>query len=193
MLTSGKPVKHGAGTAASLSPQQAREVLRDMARTAEQAVMGVTMASMDELTLLSNRHGFTTLAQLGLDVCQRLEIPATLLFFDLDNFKHINYLYGRAEGDDALKTFADVLRIAFRESDVIGRLGDDEFVALLTGSSAVELNAIKARLEEILDERNATMRRGYDIRFSIGQVEYDLAVHHSVDELLSGADRALHL
>lgn len=191
MLIPGKLVKHGAGADPSLSPQQAREVLRDRARQAEQEVIGVTMASMDELTLLSNRHGFTSLAQLGLETCQRLEIPATLLFFDLDNFKHINYLYGRAEGDDALKTFADVLRIAFRESDVIGRLGDDEFVALLTGSSAVELSAIKARLEEILDERNATMRRGYDIRFSIGQVEYD-PLHHSIDELLIEAERALH-
>lgn len=192
MLIPGKPVKNGASADPSLSPQQAREVLRDRARQAEQEVMGVTMASMDELTLLSNRHGFTSLAQLGLETCQRLEKPATLLFFDLDNFKHINYLYGRAEGDDALKTFADVLRIAFRESDVIGRLGDDEFVALLTGSSAVELSAIKARLEEILDERNATMRRGYDIRFSIGQVEYDIALHHSIDEMLIEAERALH-
>jgi len=192
MLIPGKPVKHGASTDPSLSPQQAREILRDMARTAEQAVMGVTMASMDELTLLSNRHGFTTLAQLGLDVCQRLEIPATLLYFDLDYFKQINYLYGRAEGDDALKTFADVLRIAFRESDVVGRLGDDEFVVLLTGSSAVDLNAIKVRLEEILDERNATMRRGYDIRFSIGQVEYDAALHPSVEELLNEVELLLH-
>lgn len=192
MLIPGKPVKNGASADLSLSPQQAREVLRDRARQAEQEVMGVTMASMDELTLLSNRHGFTSLAQLGLETCQRLEKPATLLFFDLDNFKHINYLYGRAEGDDALKTFADVLRIAFRESDVIGRLGDDEFVALLTGSSAVELSAIKARLEEILDERNATMRRGYDIRFSIGQVEYDIALHHSIDEMLIEAEKALH-
>ena len=191
MLIPGKPVKNGASADPSLSPQQAREVLRDRARQAEQEVIGVTMASMDELTLLSNRHGFTSLAQLGLETCQRLEIPATLLFFDLDNFKHINYLYGRAEGDNALKTFADVLRIAFRESDVIGRLGDDEFVALLTGSSAVDIAAIKARLEEILDERNATMRRGYDIRFCIGQVEFD-PLHHSIDELLIEAERALH-
>jgi diguanylate cyclase (GGDEF)-like protein len=171
-----------------LSPQQERQLLRDLARKAEQDVIGVQMASMDELTLLSNRHGFMTLAQLGLDACQRLEKPATLLFFDLDNFKHINYLYGRAEVDNALKTFADVLRIAFRENDVVGRLGDDEFVALLTGSSAVDVGAIKSRLEEILDERNATMRRGYDIRFSIGQIEYDPVRHGSIEGLLAEAD-----
>lgn len=191
MLTSGRPLKHGASAAPSLSPQQIRATLRHLARTAEQQVMGVTMANMDALTLLSNRHGFTALAQLGLEACQRMEIPATLLFFDLDHFKHINYLYGRAEGDDALKSFADVLRIAFRESDVVGRLGDDEFVVLLTGSSAVELSAIKARLEEILDERNATMRRGYDIRFNIGQIEYDPALHDTVEAMLVEGEKGL--
>jgi diguanylate cyclase len=191
MLTSGRPLKHGASAAPSLSPQQIRATLRHLARMAEQQVMGVTMANMDALTLLSNRHGFTALAQLGLDACQRMEIPATLLFFDLDHFKHINYLYGRAEGDDALKTFADVLRIAFRESDVVGRLGDDEFVVLLTGSSAVELSAIKARLEEILDERNATMRRGYDIRFNIGQIEYNPALHDTVEAMLVEGEKGL--
>ncbi|MVV50457.1 GGDEF domain-containing protein [Pseudomonas sp. PB120] len=191
MLIPGKSLKTGARNEPLLSPTQERELLRDLARKAEQEVIGVQMASMDELTLLPNRHGFTALAQLGLDACQRLRTPATLLFFDLDNFKHINYLYGRAEGDDALKTFADVLRIAFRENDVIGRLGDDEFVALLTGSSAVELTAIKARLEEILDERNATMHRGYDIRFSIGQIEFDPVRYASVEELLADAELAL--
>lgn len=76
--------------------------------------------------------------------------PVTLLFFDLNDFKQINDLYGHAEGDHALKTFADVLRIAFRESDVVGRLGGDEFVALLTGTSHVETAAIMARLEKFL-------------------------------------------
>ncbi|MGE8190364.1 GGDEF domain-containing protein [Pseudomonas sp. NPDC086278] len=188
MLNPGKQARHGARAAQLLSPQQERELLRDQARKAEQEVMGVQMASMDALTLLSNRHGVLTLAQLGLDACQRLGTPATLLFFDLDNFKRINYLYGRAEGDAALKTFADVLRIAFRENDVVGRLGDDEFVVLLTGSGAVERSAIKARLEEILDERKATMRRAHEIRFSIGQIEYDPALHGSIAGLLARAD-----
>ena len=192
MLIPGKQVKHSACADPLRTPLQERELLRDLARKAEQELMGLQMSSMDELTLLSNRHGFTALAQLGLDACQQLGRPATLLFFDLDDFKHINYLYGRAEGDDALKTFADVLRIAFRENDVIGRLGDDEFVALLTGSGWVDITPIKARLEEMLDERNATVRRGYDIRFSIGQIEFDAALHHGVEELLAEAERALH-
>jgi len=170
------------------TPLQERELLRDLARQAEQEVIGVQMASMDELTLLPNRHGFTVLAQQGLDACQQLDKPTTLLLFKLDDLKHINYLYGRAEGDRALKTFADVLRIAFRESDVIGRLGSDKFVALLLGSSVVDIAAIRARLEEILAERNATVHRRSDLHFSLGQIEYDPQLHQRVDELLSVVD-----
>ena len=193
MLIPGKPGKPGRYATLLLTPQQERERLRDLARQAEQELMGVQMASMDELTLLSNRHGFIALAQLGLDACEQLEIPATLLYFTLDEFKHINYLYGRVEGDDVLKTFADVLRIGFRENDVVGRLGGDRFVVLLTGSSTVEIEAIKTRLKEILDERNATARRSYDIRFSVGQVEYDSALHGSVEQLLAEAERLIGL
>lgn len=192
MLIPGKPVKRGACTDPLRSPLQERELLRDQARKAEQELMGVQMASMDEMTLLPNRYGFTALAQQGIDACLQLGLPATLLFFDLDNFKRINYLYGRAEGDHALKTFADVLRIAFRESDVIGRLGNDEFVALLTGASVVELSAIKARLEEILAERNATANRSFAIHFSIGQVEFDPRLNPTAQDVLALADKAMH-
>lgn len=169
-----------------------RALLRDLAGMAEQELMAVQMASMDELTLLSNRRGFKMLAQHALDACARLEKPATLLFFDLNDFKQINDLYGHAEGDSALKNFADVLRIAFRESDVVGRLGGDEFVALLTGSSHVETTRIMARLKEILEERNATLHRGYAIRFSVGQIEYNPQRHDTVDKLLADADGAMY-
>ena len=191
MLISGKTGKSGQSTNQLLTPQQERERLRDLARQAERELAGVQMASMDELTLLSNRHGFTALARLGLDACRELETPATLLYFTLDEFKRNCYLYGRAKGDDALKTFADVLRIGFRENDVVGRLEGDRFAALLTGSSVVEIAAIKARLDEILDERNATAHRSYDIRFRVVQVEYDPEVHDSIEDLLAEAERVM--
>ncbi|PBJ18134.1 putative diguanylate cyclase AdrA [Pseudomonas sp. ACN8] len=192
MLISGKTGKSGRSANPLLTPQQERERLRELALQAERELAGVQMASMDELTLLSNRHGFTELARLGLDACRELGTSATLLYFTLDEFKLICYLYGRAKGDDALRTFADVLRIGFRENDVIGRLEGDRFVALLTGSSAVEIAAIKVRLNEMLDERNATAHRSYDIRFSVTQVEYDPVVHDSVEELLEEAERVMN-
>jgi diguanylate cyclase (GGDEF)-like protein len=190
MLAPIKPVNENACVPGQLDDEE-RELLRDFARLAEQELAAVQVASMDELTLLSNRHGFEALARHGLSACKQLGKPATLLFFDLDDFKRINDLYGHAEGDNALKTFADVLRIAFRESDVIGRLGGDEFVALLTGSAHLETTAIMARLQEILDERNSTPQRGYAIRFNVGQIEYDPQRHESIEGLLADADGAI--
>ncbi|KAF0866824.1 diguanylate cyclase [Pseudomonas sp. LD120] len=170
-----------------------RALLRDLARMAEQELAAVQMASMDEMTLLSNRRGFEALARHALKACKRLHKPVTLLFFDLDDFKQINDSYGHAEGDGALKTFADALRIAFRESDVIGRLGGDEFVALLTGADSLETSAVMARLREVLDERNASPNRGYDICFSVGQIEYDPKRHAGIEALLADADKAMYL
>jgi diguanylate cyclase (GGDEF)-like protein len=193
-----KPLKPGAcadtlrGLNGLETGVQEREMMRNLARKFEQQLTAVQMASMDELTLLTNLHGFLVLAQLWLDACLELDRPASLLFFDLDYFKQINELYGRAAGDEALKTFADVLRIAFRESDVVGRVGGDEFAVLLTGSAAVEAAGIRARLDEMLEERNATVHRCYDIRFSINQIEFDAETHKSVDGLMSAIERARH-
>ncbi|APR93483.1 diguanylate cyclase [Pandoraea thiooxydans] len=102
--------------------EEERELLRDLAHMAEQELSALQMATTDELTGLSNRRGFQALAQHALDVGRRMAMPASLLFFDLNDFKSINDTFGHAEGDRALKTFAAALRSALRESDVIGRL-----------------------------------------------------------------------
>jgi len=172
--------------------EEERELLRDLARMAEQELMAVQLATLDDLTLLSNRRGFEALAQHALNVCKRMDKPASLLFFDLNDFKLINDTHGHAEGDRALKTFAEVLRTALRESDVIGRLGGDEFVALLTDSGSMETLEVTQRLTKLLDERNAEAQRGYQIRYSVGQIQYDPERHASIAELLAAADAAMY-
>jgi diguanylate cyclase (GGDEF)-like protein len=169
-----------------------RELLRDLARMAEQELVSIQLATLDDLTSLSNRRGFEALAQHALNVCKRVEKPASLLFFDLNDFKQINDTRGHAEGDQALKTFADVLRTELRESDVIARLGGDEFVALLTDSNSAATRDVIQRLGQVLAERNAQAQRGYAIRFSVGQVEYDPARHVGIAELLAAADAAMY-
>lgn len=169
-----------------------RALLRDLARMAEQELAAVQLATMDELTMLSNRRGFEALAQHAMNVCRRLDKPATLLFFDLNGFKAINDNYGHAEGDRALAVFADVLRNSLRDSDVIGRLGGDEFVALLTNASSSETSACVARLQSAVDVINRQARRGYDIRFSVGQVAFDAARHVAVGSLVAEGDAAMY-
>ncbi|HXZ08371.1 MAG TPA: sensor domain-containing diguanylate cyclase [Paraburkholderia sp.] len=169
-----------------------RSLLLDLARMAEQELAAIQLATLDELTQLSNRRGFEALAEHALKVCKRMGKQASLLFFDLNDFKQINDTYGHAEGDRALVMFADVLRDALRESDVIARLGGDEFVALLTDASRETTAQIMQRLRENLDTRNQLAARGYDVRYSVGQTGYDPQLHGCIEDLLAQADALMY-
>jgi len=148
--------------------------------------------SLDDLTQISNRRGFNSLAIHALNLCKRLDKPASLFFFDLDLFKEINDHYGHAEGDRALIGFSTILKEAFRESDVIARLGGDEFVVLLTNANYEKSALILNRLEEIRQNYNQTAARGYDILYSVGIVEFDPEKHHTVEDMLEEGDRLMY-
>ena len=167
-------------------------LLQDLAKMAEQEIAAVQLATMDDLTSLSNRRGFETLAQHALSVCKRLVRPACLLFFDLNGFKQVNDNFGHAEGDRALSLFANELRTIFRDSDVIGRISGDEFAVLLTDSNSLSTSVTLSRLQESIRARNLTESRGYDIRYSVGCVEYEAERHASVLQLLADADAAMY-
>ena len=168
------------------------KLLRDLAAMVEHEMAAVQMATMDELTRLLNRRGFEVLGQQAIHVCIRLNTPASLLFFDLNRFKAINDTYGHAEGDRALKTFAETLGMVFRNSDLIGRLGGDEFVAMLINSGEAETIAAVERLRGVVAARNAADQRGYDICFSVGQIDFDARRHQTVAALLAEGDAEMY-
>ena len=167
-------------------------LLRDLGRTAAQEIAALQRSTVDELTGLSNRHGFETLAQHALNLSRRLERPACLFCFDLDNFKRINERYGRAEGDRALAAFGRLLLEQFRESDVVGRLGDDDFAVLLTNTISADTAGTLARFKQSVMDYSETKHLPYSLDFSMGAVEYDAEMHHSIGELLQEADTLLY-
>lgn len=169
-----------------------KEMLRDLAALAAQEIATSQMSTMDELTLLANRRWLLTVGEHTLGLCKRLGKPATLFYFDLDHFKDINDHYGHQEGDYALTTFAELLTENFRDSDVVARMGGDEFVALITDcTTADSLNAAD-RLIQLVDRHNRLSGRGYNIEFSVGMIEYDPIHHHSLNDLLEAADIAMY-
>lgn len=169
-----------------------RSLLRDLARMAEQELAAVQLATMDELTMLSNRRGFEALSLHALGLCRRMERPASMLFFDLDLFKQINDRFGHAEGDHALISFARLLKQTFRESDLLGRLGGDEFAVLLTNTSKKELDDALGRLRQTVDQHNHKARRGYDIAYSVGAVPFDATRYADITELMARADTLMY-
>lgn len=172
--------------------EEDKELLRDLAVMVEQEIAALQLATLDELTMISNRRGFMLLAQHALNVCHRHERSATLIFFDLNKFKPINDTFGHAEGDRALLAFANLLRQEFRDSDVFARLGGDEFVVLLTGTSEDEIDVVLGRFEKALSDYNETAKRGYDLECSAGHVTQALGEKCSVADLLERADQKMY-
>lgn len=168
------------------------EMLVDLALMVEREFSAIEWATVDELTGLSNRRGFMMLAQHSLLLCMRQNIPAALVFIDLDHLKQVNDQLGHAEGDWVLVTFAQHLMKAFRSSDVVARLGGDEFLVLLTNHSEAAAESAMARLQQALDATNEAEARGYDISFSYGLVEFDPKRHHTIGALISEGDSLMY-
>ncbi|MGU3776716.1 sensor domain-containing diguanylate cyclase [Burkholderia metallica] len=175
----------------SLEPDELA-LLGDLAHMTEREIAALHFATTDELTQLTNRRGFEILARHVLSLCDRVDRHAVLLFFDLNEFKSINDRFGHAEGDHALKAFAETLTGALRDSDVIARLGGDEFVVLLSNTDPTNVAEPVERVTQALARRNAADARGYDIRFSVGYVDYDPAHPRDVTDLLATADQRMY-
>ncbi len=174
-----------------LQPEDCR-LLRDLGEMAESELNAVQLATVDELTKISNRRGFMSLAQNSLNLCARQRAPVALVYFDLNDFKPINDRFGHAEGDRALEAFAFLMRRTFRDSDVCARLGGDEFAVLLTNTRGRDAAEIVERFCEQVDFYNGKANRGYDLRFSEGIVSLYPEPDCSIDDLLEQADGQMY-
>jgi diguanylate cyclase (GGDEF)-like protein len=167
-------------------------LLKDLAATVEHELTAMHMAIIDGLTGLVNRRGFEALARNGLNVCRRVQRPASLLFFDLNGFKAINDTFGHAEGDLALRNFASALKQTFRRTDIIGRLGGDEFAVLLLDSSPSDTRVAIDRLRVMVAAQNEREKRGYELRFSVGHVDDDGLEAADVGRMLLDGDARMY-
>jgi diguanylate cyclase (GGDEF)-like protein len=168
------------------------EALRDLALMVEGELEAVQVATLDELTGISNRRGFVMLAQHSLSVCLRHSLPVTLVFLDLDKFKVINDTLGHAEGDRALQSFAEQIRRSCRESDIVARLGGDEFVLLLINATREQAGESINRLRQSIQRQDEEVQRGYSIGFSHGIVEFESGKHGTIEDLLAEADSVMY-
>lgn len=148
------------------------EALRARAEAAEAA------ADHDVLTPALNRRGFMTVLQRTMAYCRRHEVPAVLLYLDMDGFKGVNDTLGHPAGDAALKRVAELMLTNLRESDAVGRLGGDEFALLLLNAGADEGREKAKRLQETLnadgfewDGRRVPLGGSFGVRAYAGQAD----------------------
>jgi len=147
----------------------------------------------DELTGLFNRRGFMTMADKHLKVAQRCGKDVFLLYADFDNMKWINDTLGHAVGDNALVETAVILKNTFRQADLIGRVGGDEFIVLISeGKESRGDDTVIDRLEREILKANSRANRTYKVLLSLGTVRYDHNEPTTIDELMRKADQLMY-
>ena len=152
-----------------------------------------SMTITDELTGLYNRRGFLTLSDQQLKQANRENKKMFLMSSDLDYLKLINDHLGHKAGDRALTNTANILKETFRESDVIARMGGDEFIVLGMVTPYYGIQTLTKRLKENLNVHNTlTDEPLEDISLSFGFALYDPSQPCSIEELLTNADKLMY-
>lgn len=146
----------------------------------------------DDLTGLYNRRGFMVLAKKQLEMAARFNNTLWLIYLDMDNMKWINDNLGHKEGDRSLIDMSEILKKTFRDSDIFGRIGGDEFAILIADEIDTKSRQIIDRARNNIRNFNATMGRPYKISFSIGLVACDPSSCYEIDDLLSIADKIMY-
>lgn len=165
-------------------------------RLSEMRMSAEHKANHDGLTGLLNRRGLDGILTNLLEQSKTFEGKMALLHIDLDRFKHINDTLGHAAGDHILRSVAHRLKEHTEPNDYVARVGGDEFVVLITGSTNEDTLGAKAQL--LIDElshpvtyKDAVCRFGASIGIDIG-IARQIAKQGNADQLLVNADIALY-
>jgi diguanylate cyclase (GGDEF)-like protein/PAS domain S-box-containing protein len=156
----------------------------------EQKLQAISIT--DELTGLYNRRGFFILSLQQLKLAKRTGKNALLFFADLDKLKWINDTLGHQVGDTALFETARILKDTFRDSDIISRMGGDEFAVLAIDINDETAKILLSRLQAFFDAYNALETREYTLSLSVGVAQYDPQDSVSLDVLISRADTVMY-
>jgi diguanylate cyclase (GGDEF)-like protein len=150
------------------------------------------LASADGMTGLNNRRHFLVLAEAEWSRFQRYGRPLALLMMDIDFFKSVNDKYGHDAGDEVIKSVADVLQKHKRTSDIVGRLGGEEFALILPETTFDNAAAAGERFRQLVADTVITVAgQRIPVTVSVGAsiCHADMA---GIDELLKQADVALY-
>jgi diguanylate cyclase (GGDEF)-like protein len=153
-----------------------------------------TNAMLDPLTNIPNRRAFLDVAMRRMRQRSRNPEPVTALLFDLDHFKKINDRFGHSVGDEVLRIFTAKAAAEFRSTDIMGRLGGEEFGALLFGAGEGTAIGTAERIRRALMVATAELDgKHVDATVSVGVAVLGSDNVEDVAELLSRADNALYL
>lgn len=144
-------------------------------------------ANIDSLTGICNRRCFLT----KMPAIFKMEFPVSLMMIDIDNFKRINDTYGHSSGDEVLKQLAEILKSNTRKTDVVARLGGEEFAIVLPQTSCENVSKMAENVKKAIEDKTFVFDSVTDnITISIGITTTKGPIH--LDGFLKHADGALY-
>ncbi|MCX7995039.1 MAG: sensor domain-containing diguanylate cyclase [candidate division WOR-3 bacterium] len=168
-------------------------VIEDVTERKNMTATLQALSFTDELTGLYNRRGFMTLAEYQMRIAQRTKKSLLLLFIDMDNLKDINDAFGHPMGDQALIHTTMIIKRTFRESDIIARIGGDEFVVLTLEIKKTKAQELYERLQKRLEAFNESGHLPFKISLSAGWSYYNPSRPTTITNLLRSADKMMYL
>ncbi len=146
----------------------------------------------DELTAVYNRRGFYFLGQQAIREAERARNGLTVFFFDLDGLKRVNDLHGHEVGSEMIKAFAGILNTTFRQSDIVGRVGGDEFAVITMREGEHWRMSVSNRLDQLATAHNTTNGETYRLSYSIGHAELRTGKSESLEDIITRADAMMY-
>lgn len=170
-----------------------REIVRSHQSIADKQAELEYLATHDALTGLYNRREFMRLAEMELARAARFPADVCMLMVDLDFFKKINDQYGHPAGDAVLQQIAALLTAGVRSTDVVARMGGEEFIVLLPNTATEGALAAAEKLRSAIREQQLkVLGLLVPVTASIGVSTITKAQRGTVDDLYTAADQALY-
>ncbi|MEZ5832873.1 MAG: GGDEF domain-containing protein [Dongiaceae bacterium] len=149
------------------------------------------MADEDSMLPIANRRAFVRELTRLISYCERYGTAGSVLYFDLNGMKEINDRYGHPAGDEALRHFARILVANVRDSDVVGRLGGDEFGVILAQADDLQARDKARSLVELVETEPVTWQ-GEALQLSCAVGIHQFSAKQNADEALSKADADMY-
>ncbi|MBB6696555.1 GGDEF domain-containing protein [Clostridium algidicarnis] len=149
-------------------------------------------ASRDAVTELLNRRAGLSLLEKEIEISKINGTSITICFIDIDGFKYINDNYGHIKGDKVLKDVGNVLKRSVRKTDIVMRIGGDEFVIVFCNTKIDNANRLWRGIDEQINKLNKETYYNYNISLSYGFSEYSSESLLSIKELLHNADKSMY-
>ena len=171
--------------------------IRTAIRLKEKTAQLEYLAKTDFLTSMNNRGSFFELSSNAISLANRAEQPLVVAMFDIDLFKQVNDNFGHDAGDQVLRVFGQNMTEVFRDYDIVGRIGGEEFAVCLPNTSSGDAYIACERLRQQVEQQRINITNTdsksikINITVSVGLVLAD-DDYLTIDELLKQADSALY-